>query len=130
MFNKTDFALNYGKIVTRTWEDDSYRSELLSDPRRVLTEGGITVPENVQINIVQMDATGKGDPLAYADRWEQGIAAGNVEFLLASKPAGVELNDVPLSDEMLSAIYGGTGDGTLGGCCCCCPCCFSISLSE
>ena len=39
-------------ITARCWRDPQYRDEFVQDPRRVLTEEGLDVPEGININVV------------------------------------------------------------------------------
>jgi hypothetical protein len=43
----------WGQIVARAWSDEDFRRRLLADPRAVLTEYGLDVPEDREIRLVE-----------------------------------------------------------------------------
>jgi hypothetical protein len=45
------------RVAARALEDDSYRDRLIADPASVLREEGLTVPENVEIEVHQNTPT-------------------------------------------------------------------------
>lgn len=119
--DKTEFLVAYGKIVSRSWEDETYRTQLIAQPRETLAEAGITVPESAQIELVEMTPAPGGNPDAHIERWEAGNQTGTYTMLLPTPPT-FDPNDQLLNDELLAAVAGGAS--TAAGCCCCCsPCC-------
>ena len=79
----------YGKVIARSWDDDAYKAQLLSDPRTVLSEAGIDVPDDVDVTISEQQP-------------------GQVHFVLPAKPVEGEI-----SDQALQTVAGGFC------CCCC-----------
>ncbi|MBD2287819.1 NHLP leader peptide family natural product precursor [Microcystis wesenbergii FACHB-1317] len=45
--------LIWGEIVARAWRDEAFKQQLLSNPKAVLTEAGMSVPEGTQLQIVE-----------------------------------------------------------------------------
>ncbi|NCR02473.1 MAG: NHLP leader peptide family natural product precursor [Microcystis aeruginosa LG13-03] len=45
--------LIWGEIVARAWRDAAFKQQLLSNPKAVLTEAGMSVPEDVELQVVQ-----------------------------------------------------------------------------
>ena len=45
--------LIWGEIVARAWRDEAFKQQLLSNPKAVLTEAGMSVPEDVELQVVQ-----------------------------------------------------------------------------
>ena len=43
----------WAQMISRCWVDEGYKERLLKDPRAVLKESGIGVPENIKINILE-----------------------------------------------------------------------------
>jgi hypothetical protein len=41
------------KINVKAWSDDNFRQRLLTNPKTVLREMGITVPANMELNLVE-----------------------------------------------------------------------------
>lgn len=73
----------WGQIVAKSWDDDSLKKRLMSEPAAVLKEHGLDVPPGVQIKVVQ-----NTDSL--------------VHLPMAPKPASTEL-----SEEDLANVAGG-----------------------
>ncbi|MBD2287754.1 NHLP leader peptide family natural product precursor [Microcystis wesenbergii FACHB-1317] len=45
--------LIWGEIVARAWRDAAFKQQLLGNPKTVLTEAGMSVPEDVELQVVQ-----------------------------------------------------------------------------
>jgi hypothetical protein len=41
------------KLIERCWSDSSFKERLTSDPKAVLKELGVDLPDNVKVNIVE-----------------------------------------------------------------------------
>lgn len=120
----------YGRIVSRTWTDETFKQHLLADPTTVLKAEGIQAPEGIELRLVedsdtvmyvalpveQSDGSFKQrlltDPAgvlaAHGMRVSEGTEIRIVEdtgavmyFTLPAKP-------VQLSDEQLDQVAGGT----------------------
>ena len=46
----------WAKIVAKAWADEDYKQRLLDDPASVLRAEGMTLPEGVEINVVEATA--------------------------------------------------------------------------
>jgi|GEM_PF-2805829 len=116
MLSKSDFLVSYGKVVSRTWYDEPYRDRLYADPGNLLNEAGITVPEGVKINVIEVIPTGEGDPNAQYQLWVASAETRRFDLLVSTMPA--DHDDTVLYDDEIAGIAG-------GGCCCpcCTPCC-------
>jgi hypothetical protein len=44
---------NIEKVVAMAWADEAFKHRLLSDPARVLRAQGVSVPEGVEVRIVE-----------------------------------------------------------------------------
>jgi hypothetical protein len=51
--DKKELNKKYAKLIARAWSDESFKKELLADPRTVLAAHGITVPEGVNIQVLE-----------------------------------------------------------------------------
>jgi hypothetical protein len=49
----TQQSMNMAQIVTRAWEDPAFKQELLNNPKAVLAEAGVEVPDNVDLKILE-----------------------------------------------------------------------------
>lgn len=79
----------YGKVIAQAWDDDAYKTRLIDDPRSVLTEAGIAVPEDVEVTVSEQQP-------------------GQMHLVLPAKPM-----DGEVSDEALQTVAGG-----FCSCCC------------
>jgi hypothetical protein len=43
----------WSQLIARVWSDDDFKQRLMVDPRGVLAEFGIEVPEGTDINVVE-----------------------------------------------------------------------------
>ena len=41
------------KVIAKAWSDDAFKKDLLSNPRAVLEENGITVPQGLQVKVME-----------------------------------------------------------------------------
>jgi len=46
------------KLITRAWEDEAFKQELLSNPRAAIEEAlGVTLPEGIEIYVHEQTPT-------------------------------------------------------------------------
>lgn len=115
MVNQEQFIQGYSKVIGQSWSDEQYMARLLKEPKSVLAEVGLTVPQGAQLNVVRVAPTGQGKIENQIALWEAGERTGVYELHVPDKSS-----DLALSDEQLTAVAGGAvGDIN----CCCCPCC-------
>jgi hypothetical protein len=53
MIQQLSEELSWSQIVARAWCDDGLMKRLLSDPRSVLAEHGLEVPEGTEVQVVE-----------------------------------------------------------------------------
>ena len=87
-----DWELAWGQVVSQAWTDDSFRQRLISDPRAVLEERGLTPPPGAQITVLE-------------------DTADTVHVVLPSRPD-------ELSDEDLDSAAGGAAGSCAESCWC------------
>lgn len=80
----------YAKVIARAWVDEEFKKRLLEDPRMVLKENGIEIPEGVTVRFVEQKEN---------------------EILIPFHPRPSETYD--LSDEDLEKVAGGSFLGDL-----------------
>jgi hypothetical protein len=125
MLDKSAFVQNYSRVMAMSWADEEYKDRLLKEPRTVLAEAGIPVPQNAKVNVITVspDEQGKGKIEDQLIMWEKGEMTGTFDLLVPLKPAGWAPDNVALTDEQLAAVAGGMESELSISCCCCTPCC-------
>jgi len=43
----------YAQIIARAWADEGFKARLLREPAKVLRESGISVPDDVEVRVVE-----------------------------------------------------------------------------
>lgn len=125
MVSKSDFLIAYGKVVAHSWDDKAYRERLVAEPHAVLNEAGLTVPQNIKIDVVEFapsaptssDTAREGGPDTMYAEWAKAADTGIYTLPLPTSPA--DASDIVLYDEELEGVAGG-GDINCCPCCCCC----------
>lgn len=67
---------NYSKIIAKTWSDPAFRKKFLGDPKTVLREYGIEIPDSVQVSV------------------KEGSGSGRIDLELPPRPANSTDNDL------------------------------------
>jgi Nitrile hydratase, alpha chain len=47
------FNAVFSKVVAQAWSDPDYKSRLMSDPKAVLAEAGVTLDEDADIEVIE-----------------------------------------------------------------------------
>lgn len=108
------FVDAYTRILTLVWSRPDGADRLGADPRAVLAEGGLPVPEDADLVVVQ-STSGGPDLQAQIDLWEKGLRTGRYVLHVPSLPV---IPSRELSENALGDLSGGAGTA----CCSCCPC--------
>ena len=51
--DRDEFQKAYGKLVAKAWSDDDFKAKLLADPMVVFKENELTVPEGIEVKMVE-----------------------------------------------------------------------------
>ena len=51
--DRDEFKKAYGKVVAKAWADEDFKAKLLADPKTVLKENGLAIPDDVEFRIVE-----------------------------------------------------------------------------
>jgi hypothetical protein len=51
--DREEFQKAYGKVVAKAWGDDDFKAKLLADPKTVLEESGLAIPQDVEFRVVE-----------------------------------------------------------------------------
>jgi len=109
-------AERWSKITAHAWEDPSFKQQLLSNPKPVLKDSGLEIPDNFTVRIVEQ-GTSEGDEVGHYQLSEESRGQYSLVMRLPNKPAEGEGE---LSEAQLESVAGGWSFYT---CCSCCPCC-------
>ncbi|WDD36983.1 NHLP leader peptide family RiPP precursor (plasmid) [Nostoc sp. UHCC 0926] len=83
-------------IVAKTWKDEGFKQELLSNPKSTITkEFGTLIPDNIQVRVVEENPN-------------------TLYIVLPVKPADLESEEGELSENALEAVAGGATIGIYG----------------
>lgn len=94
----------YAQIIARAWTDPNFKQKLLANPRQVLNQNGMNLPDTIESIKIDDGAT--------TMTWDQG---NTLVLPLPPKPAD-------LSDDQLQNGLSGAEDVSVSACCCCCSC--------
>lgn len=53
MANQEEQAKKMGQLIAKCWSDDSFKQKLMSDPKSVLKENGVDIPEGLEVKMVE-----------------------------------------------------------------------------
>ena len=70
------------QVIAKAWADEDFKGRLLGDPRKVLAENGIALPEGIDVKAVE-----NTDKVFY--------------LVIPAKPAN---DDIPLTEERIAAM--------------------------
>ena len=84
------------QLFAACWKDEALKARFMSDPKAVLTEYGMDVPDGIDVNVVEN-------------------SDNTVHITMPPAPAG----DSELSDEELAGAAGGAGGSSVEGEACC-----------
>lgn len=48
-------AQNYAKVIAKAWHDSAFRDRLKKEPKKVLEENGVPIPDGVDVKLVEDD---------------------------------------------------------------------------
>jgi hypothetical protein len=94
MAEQNEQAKQWAKIVAKAWEDEDYKQRLMADPASVLAEEGISVPDGVEIKLVE--ATDTQAWMVLPPKPEDGKIEEARERLAAFACAGPYCGNIPL----------------------------------
>ncbi len=89
---RTDLKEVWPRVVAQSWSDAEYKSRVLNDPRQVLTEAGVNVPDDIELS----------------------VSDGGQSKVYLVIPEMPEQTDAQIDDESLESLSG----GARGICCC------------
>ncbi len=51
--NEREIEKSHVKVIVRAWRDPEYKQRLIAEPAATLAEAGISVPEGVEVRVVE-----------------------------------------------------------------------------
>jgi hypothetical protein len=126
MVERSQALKNYGNLVGRIWENEQLFEQLKAEPKKVLKDFGFDIPEDARVNLIIRELNTQGNPDTQMDMFSKGEQTGVYDIIIPTKPAELDPSELPLQEEVLELMAGGT-ETAMAGCCpcstCCCPCC-------
>lgn len=87
---QTQFQWLYAQVVAKAWADDKFRSKLLENPKKVLSDHGFSFPETFTVRLVP------------------GASGTTLELPLPEKPSGLHAEDLEKSLHHLHTDFSST----------------------
>lgn len=115
---RATFIAAFSRLVADVWSEPSVELRLEREPRALVAEYGIDVPENVAVQVVRDTEGAEPDLEVQIRAWLDSARTGVFQLYV---PSMTELDDAPLTEDELDGVVAGI-DAT---CACCCPCCCS-----
>jgi hypothetical protein len=110
------FVAAYSRLVAEVWADPARERALEQDSRALLASYGLTVPDEVAIDVVRDTGDAEPDLEVQVRQWEQAEETGRLVLIV---PAIDPVSAADLVEHELDAVVAGLDSG----CACCCPCC-------
>jgi hypothetical protein len=110
------FIAAYSKLVAEVWADPAAERALADDPRTLLAEHGLPLPESVQVTVVRDAAGVEPDLDVQVLAWRDASSTGTFTLFV---PATDPIGEAELDEHELDLVVGGLD----ASCACCCPCC-------
>jgi len=110
------FVAAYSRLVAEVWADAAAERALAENPRALLAEYGLTVPEQVQITVVRDATDAQPDLETQVTAWREAEGVGTFTLYV---PATGPIGEAELEEDELDRVVGGLD----ASCACCCPCC-------
>ena len=103
--DKKQNSLKYGEVVSKCWEDETYRKRFIEDPETVLTEAGFVVEEGVTYKVIEQPKLIKYMVIPHDDSKEavQVVAKGLLNAAEKKDviiPAGAELRIIQNTEDI------------------------------
>jgi hypothetical protein len=98
----SDVAQAWSKIIAKSWSDDTFKDELMTDPKKVLDSYGINDLDDYHVSVIEDANAQPGD-------WHIQGRGETATYIVAIPPKP----ETELSDSELEGVAG-------AGCCCCC----------
>jgi hypothetical protein len=114
--DRESFVRSWGNVLTKSWEDESFKQELESDPARVLNENGVAIQEGASVNLVAPPPDAGPDLEAQIREYEQGQESGSYTFYVQDADQ-IETQEV--SESELEGVSAGACCSSIACCCCC-----------
>ncbi|MEO3746751.1 hypothetical protein [Plantactinospora sp. B5E13] len=110
------FIAAYSRLVAEVWADPAAERQLTDDPRGLLAQHGLPVPEGVEIRVVRETADAEPNIDVQVRAWEAAVDSGVLTLFI---PRVEPLAPGELDEDELDRVVGGID----ASCACCCPCC-------
>jgi hypothetical protein len=108
----------WARLTAHAWEDAAFKQQLLSNPKPILNEAGLAVPENFRVRIVE-EGTSEAADVGNYTLTEESPNSFSLVMSIPPKPSDIQSGE--LSEAELESVAGGVGN--ICCCCTCCPCC-------
>jgi hypothetical protein len=114
--DRESFVRSWGNVLTRSWEDDEFRSQLEANPAETLNANGVSIQDGATVELVSPPADAGPDLEAQIREYEQGQESGTYKFYVQEENQ-IETQEV--SEQELEGVSAGACCSSVLSCCCC-----------
>ena len=114
--DRESFVRSWGNDLTRSWEDEEFRSQLQANPADVLNENGVAIQEGAEVKLVSPPADAGPDLEAQIREYEQGQETGSYTFYVQDAE---QIDTQEVSETELEGVAAGMCSSSVLCCCCC-----------
>jgi hypothetical protein len=113
---REQFVQAWGKILMESWEDEDFKQRLHTDTKAVLTENGLTIQDDAQIELKAPPPDAGPDLEKQIQLFEQGQETGQYLFYVQESN---QLETQEVSETELEGVSAGACCSSILSCCCC-----------
>jgi hypothetical protein len=110
------FVAAYSRLVVEVWSDPDRERRLVEQPRALLGEYGLELPEHVSITVHRERGNAEPDLDAQVSEWSTAIERGELALYVPVLEVDGELE---IDEHELDSVVAGLDASSA----CCCPCC-------
>lgn len=96
--------LIWGEIVARAWRDEAFKQQLLSNPKQVLTEAGMSVADGVELQVVQDTPTIRHLVLPVAPTGPQSLSEDELDLVSGGGSTATSGSEVETPEIVTTAV--------------------------
>lgn len=113
---REQFVRAWGTVLMQSWEDDDYKARLNADPKAVLTEAGLDIPDGATVTLEAPPAEAGPDLDRQIEMFAAGRDSGSYTFYIQESN---QLRTQEITEQELDSVAAGACCSSILSCCCC-----------